>query len=72
MRKRVLPLSPSSDKAKKLTLVDCEIIARNIRPISIVNEVGFLNLLKEVELQYIVLCQTTVTRSPSDLYASEK
>ena len=72
LRKHVSPLPPSSDKAKKLTHAVCEIIARDIRPISTVNDVGFLNLLKKVEPRYIVPCQTAVTRSMSNLYISEK
>jgi len=71
MRKHVSPLPPSSDKAKKLTCTVCEMIARDIQPISIVN-IGFLNLLKEAEPQYIVPCRTNVTRSLSNLYTSEK
>ena len=42
--KRITPLSQSSEKAKKLTHAICEMIARDVHPISIVNDVGFLNL----------------------------
>ena len=72
VRKRISPLPPSSDKAKKLTRAVCEMIARDIRPISIVNDVGFLNLLREAEPRYVVPCRTTVTRSLGDLYTIEK
>ena len=69
--KRVTPLSQSSEKAKKLTRAVCEMIARDVRPISIINDVGFLNLLKEAEPHYVVPCQTTITRSLNDLYTSD-
>ena len=49
MSKCVSPLPPSSDKAMRLTHAVCEMIARDIWPVSIVNDIGFLNLLKEVE-----------------------
>ena len=50
--KRITPLSQSFEKAKKLTCAVCELIARDICPISIVNDIGFLNLLKEAEPCY--------------------
>ena len=70
--KRVTPLPQSSEKAKKLTRAICEMIARDIRPISIVNDIGFLNLLREAEPRYSVPCRTTITRNLNDLYTSEK
>ena len=68
--KHVSPLPPSLDKAKRLTRIVCEMITRDIWPVNIVNNIGFLNLLKKVEPRYVVPCRTTVTRS--DLYMSEK
>ena len=70
--KRVIPLPQSSEKAKKLTRAVCEMIARDIWPIIIVNNTGFLNLLKEGELRYIVPFRTTITRNLNELYTSEK
>ena len=70
--KRVIPLPQSSEKVKKLTCAVCDMIARDIRPISIVNDTGFLNLLKEAEPQYIVPYRTTITRNLNELYTSEK
>ena len=72
MSKRVSLLPPSSDKAKRLTCAVCEMIARDIRPVSIANDVGFLNLLKEAEPRYVVPCRPTVTRSLSDLYSEKR
>jgi len=57
--KHVMPLRQSSDKVKKPTYAVCEMMARDIRPISIVNHVGFLNVLKEVEPCFFVPCHST-------------
>ena len=54
--KCITPLPQSSEKAKKLTCAICEMIARDIRPISIVNDIGFLNLLREAEPRYSIPC----------------
>jgi len=70
--KRVMPLLQSSDKVKKLTYAVCEMMARDIRPISIFNHVNFLNVLKEVEPYFVVPCHSTITRNTDDLYTSEK
>ena len=47
-------------------------IARDICPISIVDDPGFLNLLKVAEPRYAVPCRSTVLRNLSDLYTEEK
>ena len=70
-KRAVTPLPPSSGKAKKLTRAVCKMIARDIRPISIVNDTGFLNLLQEAEPCYVVPCRTTITRSLNELYSGE-
>ena len=54
--KCVTPLPQSSEKVKKLTRAIFEMIARVIRPISIVNDIGFLNLLREAEPRYSIPC----------------
>ena len=51
--KCVTPLPQSSEKAKKLTRAICEMITRDIWPISIANDIGFLNLLREAEPRYV-------------------
>ena len=58
--KHITPLSQSFEKAKKLTRAVCEMIARDICPISIVNDIGFLNLLKEAEPCYVISCKLFV------------
>jgi len=70
--KCVTPLPELSDKAKKLTHAICEIIAKDIQPISIVNDVGFRYVLKEVEPSYVAPCHLTITRNTDDLYMSKK
>ena len=47
-------------------------ITRDIQPISIVDDIGFLSVLKEAEPRYIVPCRTTIMRRIDDLYVSEK
>ena len=47
-------------------------IARDIRPINIVDDAGFLNLLKVAEPRYAVPCRSTILRNLSDLYTTEK
>ena len=70
--KHIVPLPQSSEKAKKLTRAICEMIARDIWPISIINDIGFLNLLREAEPRYSVPCQTMIARNLNDLYTSRE
>ena len=49
----VAKLPYSSERAKKLTTLICEMMARDIHPLSVVDDVGFLNLMKEAEPRYI-------------------
>ena len=64
-------LPHTSERVKKLTHAVCEMIARDIRPISIVDDAGFLNL-KVAEPRYAVPCRSTILRNLSDLYTTEK
>ena len=68
----VAKLPYSSERAKKLTTLICEMMARDIRPLSIVDDVGFLNLMKEAEPCYIVPCRSTISRHMDELYMTEK
>ena len=61
--KSVTPLSQSSGKIKKLTHVICEMIARDIWLISLVNDIAFL----EAKPRYSVPCLTAGTRNLNDL-----
>ena len=70
--KRVEKLSSNCERAKKLTKSICEMIARDIRPISIVDDVGFLNVMKEAEPRYVVPCRSTISRYIDDMYVQEK
>lgn len=69
---RVEKLPYNSERAKKLTKSICEMVVRDMRPISMVDDVGFLSLMKEAEPRYIVPCRSTITRHIDDLYVSEK
>ena len=62
----------ASERVKKLTCAVCKMIARDIHPISIVDDPGFLNLLMVTEPRYAVPCRSTVLRNLSDLYTEEK
>jgi len=44
----------NSDRAKKLTTAIAEFIARDLRPISVVDGTGFLNLMQIAEPRYVV------------------
>ena len=70
--KRVEKLSPNYERVKKLTKSICEMIARDIRPISIVDDVGFLNLMEEAEPRYVVPCRSTISWYIDDMYVQEK
>ena len=69
---RVEKLSPNCEKAKRLTRKICEMIARDLRPVSIVDDVGFLSLMKEAEPRYVVPCRSTISRHLDDLYIEQK
>ena len=70
--KRVEKLSPNCERVKKLTKSIYEMIARDIRPISIVDDVGFLNLMKEAEPRYTVPCRSIISWYIDDMYVQEK
>ena len=46
-------LSPSSQRAKMLFDAVVEFIARDMRPVSVVDGIGFLNLMHVAEPRYI-------------------
>ena len=49
-------LSHNSARAKKLTESIAEFITRDLRPVSIVDGDGFLNLMEVAEPRYVVPC----------------
>ena len=69
---RVEKLPYNSERAKNLTKSICEMMARDIRPISMVDDVGFLKLMNKAEPRYIVPCRSTIARHIDDLYISNK
>ena len=64
--------SHDSERAKKLTSAVCQFVVHDIRPVSVVDNVGFLNLMYEAEPRYVVPCRSTISRRIDDLYVSEK
>ncbi|XP_011408114.1 PREDICTED: zinc finger BED domain-containing protein 1-like [Amphimedon queenslandica] len=47
-------------------------ITRDIQPVSIVDDIGFLNLLREAKPRYVVPCRSKISRCIDDLYVSNK
>ena len=64
--------SHDSERVKKLTSAVCQFVVRDIRPVSVVDNVGFLILMYEAEPHYVVPCRSTISRRIDDLYMSEK
>ena len=52
-------LSPSSQRARMLSDAIVEFIARDMRPVSVVDGIGFLNLMHVAEPRYITPCRKT-------------
>ena len=50
-------LPSTSARAKELTLALTEFIAKDLRPISVVDDTGFLNLMKVAEPRYVIPCR---------------
>ena len=69
---RVEKLAVNSDRAKKLTTAVAEFIARDLRPITIVDGTGFLNLMQIAEPRYVVPCRATITARIQSMYAGCK
>lgn len=47
-------LSTDSDKYKKITFYICKMIFVDLQPLSFINDVGFINLMKETERRYVI------------------
>lgn len=59
----LMPLDPSSKKAKDITGAIAVFICKGLHPYSIVDEPGFRRLLHFLEPRYNVPCRTTFSRS---------
>ncbi|XP_071640285.1 zinc finger BED domain-containing protein 4-like [Temnothorax longispinosus] len=59
----LMPLNPSSKKAKDITRAIAVFICKGLHPYNIVNEPGFRHLLHFLEPRYNVPCRTTFSRS---------
>ena len=56
----VKKLPHSSSRAVELTNAVVEFVARDLRPVSVVDGCGFLNLMEIAEPQYTIPCQKTI------------
>ena len=71
--KKLTPLPRSSSRWKALTNSVCYFLAKDLHPLSTVNDKGFLHMLKEFEPRYSPPDRTTITRHYLlELYAKEK
>ena len=71
--KKLTPLPRSSSRWKALTNSVCYFLAKDLHPLSTVNDKGFLHMLKEFEPRYSPPDRTTITRHYlPELYAKEK
>ena len=69
---RTPKLPATSDRAKMLTQGVAKFIAQDLRPISVVDGVGFLNLMHLAEPRYVVPCRSTITSRITKLYSDVK
>ena len=72
MLKAVKKLPASSDLAKKLTDGIADFITRDLRPVSVVDGVGFLNLMHIAKPRYTVPCRRTIMGIIDSRYAELK
>lgn len=70
--KRIDKLPPNCERAKKLTNRVAEMICRDIRPVSMADDVGFLSLMYEAVPNYMVPCRSTISRCIDDMYVQQK
>ena len=70
--KKVSMLPPNSERAQKLTRRIAEMVCRDMRPLSIVDDPGFLSLMHEAECSYVVPCRSTISRVIDDMYVQHK
>ena len=71
--KKLTPLSRSSSRWKVLTNSVCYFLAKDLRPLSTLNDHGFLHMLKVFEPRYTPPDRTTFSRHYlPELYAKER
>ena len=56
-----IKLPPNSKRAQELTAAVVEFVVRDLKPICVVDSVGFLHLMDVAEPRYIVPCRRTVS-----------
>ena len=68
----VKKLFSSSPRAQELTGAVVDFLMRDLRPVNVVDSVGFLHLLNVAEPQYIVPCHHTIDSYIDRRYLAEK
>ena len=69
---KVVKFSSKHERFKSLTSAVCKFIVRDLRPISVVDDIGFLNLMNVAEPRYIVPCRSTIKRRIDERYLHER
>ena len=69
---RMAKFPACSKHAKTLMQGVAEFIAKDLHPISVVDGVGFLNLMHLAEPRYIVPCRATMTARINEMYTAVK
>ena len=72
MSQKSLKILSKHKRFKSLTSAVCECIIRDLRPISIVDDTGFLKLMNVAEPRYVVLCRSTIKRRTDEHCSHEK
>ena len=68
---KVVKLPYHSNRSKSLTSAICEFVMRDLRPISAVDDTGFLHLMHFADPKYSVPCRSTIKRKIDHLYSQE-
>ena len=65
-------LPPNSKRAQELTAAVVEFVVRDLKPIRVVDSVGFLHLMDVAEPRYVVPCRRTVSNYLDKKYFTMK
>ena len=65
-------LTSSSVRAQQLTSAVVDFVVRDLRPVNVVDSVGFLNLMEVAEPRYVVPCRRTVNSYIDKRYLAVK
>ena len=70
--RKVEKLSPSSTRAQELTGAVSDFIVRDLRPVNVVDSVGFLHLMEVADPRYTVPCRRTINSCIDRRYLAVK